>query len=277
MSQAEHDRQDRRHRGDGGGGKDGDGGDGGAPMSIEELSERSGITVRTIRYYQTKKLLPPPEREGRRSWYRDQHLERLGLITQLHDRGLRLSGIAEVLRHADGQSLSVREWMGLGQALSGVWIDDPPELLTESQLTDRLGQRPGLRASLLEEVGLIERRHDTSPTTFLVTSSAMLELAIALTDVGFDVDTTRQARTILERHLGAAADELVRVVGDEVAVPRLHGDVAGEVGTLIDAVRPIALRAVTVIFAHQMKRALHEVLASGGRSIAAPPERRRRR
>ena len=47
-------------------------------MRVEQLSARAGVSVDTIRYYQSKGLLDPPRREGRVAWYDDGHLDRLG-------------------------------------------------------------------------------------------------------------------------------------------------------------------------------------------------------
>ncbi len=38
-------------------------------FTIDELSARSGIPSRTIRYYQSEGALPPPERRGRVARY----------------------------------------------------------------------------------------------------------------------------------------------------------------------------------------------------------------
>ena len=65
---------------------------------IGELAREAGITVRTLRYYQERKLLPPPRREGRIGWYSQAHLDRLRVIGQLLDRGHTLGGIGELLR-----------------------------------------------------------------------------------------------------------------------------------------------------------------------------------
>jgi len=47
--------------------------DGGASAAreyrIAELAREAGITVRTLRYYRERKLLPAPRREGRIGWY----------------------------------------------------------------------------------------------------------------------------------------------------------------------------------------------------------------
>ena len=59
-------------------------------MTIEELSERSGIAPRTIRFYQGEKLLQKPERDrsdGRVARYGPAHLERLRLVGELREIG----------------------------------------------------------------------------------------------------------------------------------------------------------------------------------------------
>jgi DNA-binding transcriptional MerR regulator len=66
-------------------------------MRVEQLSTRSGVAVDTIRYYQSKGLLDPPRREGRVAWYGDGHLERLGRIRSLQQRGFTLATIVRLV------------------------------------------------------------------------------------------------------------------------------------------------------------------------------------
>ncbi len=63
---------------------------------VEELAGEAGITVRTLRFYRERKLLPPPRREGRIAWYDDRHLARLRTIAALLARGHTLNGIADL-------------------------------------------------------------------------------------------------------------------------------------------------------------------------------------
>src|SRR3954462_7697093 len=63
---------------------------------MEELARLAGITVRTLRFYRERKLLPPPRREGRIAWYDHHHLARLRTIAALLERGHTLSGIADL-------------------------------------------------------------------------------------------------------------------------------------------------------------------------------------
>jgi len=68
---------------------------------MEELARLAGITVRTLRFYRERKLIPPPRREGRIGWYDDHHLARLRTIAALLERGHTLTGIAELAEALD--------------------------------------------------------------------------------------------------------------------------------------------------------------------------------
>jgi DNA-binding transcriptional MerR regulator len=47
-------------------------------LKIEEVAKRSGLTKRTIRYYEELGILPPPERsEGKVRLYTEEHIETL--------------------------------------------------------------------------------------------------------------------------------------------------------------------------------------------------------
>src|SRR5918996_1510701 len=64
---------------------------------VEELAGRAGTSVDTVRFYQTRGLLPQPEREGRVVFYSDEHVERLVRIRELKDKGLTLKSIKGLL------------------------------------------------------------------------------------------------------------------------------------------------------------------------------------
>ena len=52
-------------------------------LSIQELAEETGVSVRTIRYYIAEGLLPSAGARGRSATYGDEHLLRLRLIRRL--------------------------------------------------------------------------------------------------------------------------------------------------------------------------------------------------
>jgi DNA-binding transcriptional MerR regulator len=64
---------------------------------VEELAKAGDVAVDTVRYYQSRGLLPPPRRQGRIALYGESHLERLRRIRRLLDQGLTLALIGRVL------------------------------------------------------------------------------------------------------------------------------------------------------------------------------------
>src|SRR5262249_61360113 len=70
----------------------------GAPeLRVEELAARADVSVDTIRFYQKRRLLPPPERRGRIGWYGTEHVERLARIKDLQRRGFPLAVIRRIV------------------------------------------------------------------------------------------------------------------------------------------------------------------------------------
>lgn len=67
-------------------------------MRIGDLTERAGITPRTVRYYESIGLIPPGEREGHgQHYYTEETLARLRKIDQLKKLGLSLDEIGDVI------------------------------------------------------------------------------------------------------------------------------------------------------------------------------------
>lgn len=67
-------------------------------MRIGELAERTGVTAKTIRYWEAEGLVPEPERtpSGYRN-YDHSAVERIGFIRQAQTAGLVLSQIRQIL------------------------------------------------------------------------------------------------------------------------------------------------------------------------------------
>ena len=67
---------------------------------INELAQVSGVSVRNIRVYQDRGLLPPPTIRGRTGCYSDEHLVPLNLISRMLERGYTFATISELLHAA---------------------------------------------------------------------------------------------------------------------------------------------------------------------------------
>jgi DNA-binding transcriptional MerR regulator len=226
-------------------------------LSVEELAQRAGVTVRTIRYYQSEGLLPPPGRAGREARYGDAHVERLGLIARLQARGLRLQAIAEVLERAGDAPAA--DWLGLGEALRRPWTDDRAVVLRDRELAERLAGAPdGTREALLR-TGVVEARSGAAPG-WVVPSPELLDIALATVRVGLDPDAGARLRDLLQDRLRATAMELVAAFTDEVSRTQLVEQGPGALTDLLEQLQPLTRRTVDLLFAHEMERASRQLL-----------------
>jgi DNA-binding transcriptional MerR regulator len=234
----------------------------GVELTVDELAERSGASVRTIRYYQSEGLLPAPERHGREVRYGAEHVARLDAIADLQGRGLRLQAIGELLRGAGTEAAD--DWLGLGARLARPWSDDEPVLLDEDELTRRVGDVP---VDDLVRVGLVE------PTRgrYLVASPGLLDVALQLLGLGIDLDTSAGLRTLLEARLSALAGELVSEFTARFSLPHLAEAGPAALSELLDALQPVTGRTVDLIFAHEMERAQRALLDAALHAVQEEP------
>lgn len=151
---------------------------------VESLAAKADVAVDTVRFYQSRGLLPPPRREGRVAWYSDEHVERLARIRRLQDRGLTLATIARLLA---GELDAADE--ALVTALSASPGDDDDELLSIEEVAERSGIPLGLLRAVVKEGLLAPRRVDGGDrfTSADVAAGAaglrLLEAGLPLTDV----------------------------------------------------------------------------------------------
>lgn len=96
---------------------------------IGDLADKAGVTVRTIRYYTEKGLLPEPDRSSKYAYYTSEHLERLELIRKLKDLRLPLWEIENVIKSGDSVTLQKL----LGQANESPHLTDITDRFEISQ------------------------------------------------------------------------------------------------------------------------------------------------
>ena len=233
-------------------------------ISLEDLADRSGISPRTIRFYQSSGVLPHPRKVGRDARYNAEHLERLRVIGGLQERGLKLEAVRSLLAKGGTDPRSVGDWLGVDAALRNPWVDDAPRSATLGEVHDLLGVRPHRLVGELVDSGLLERRADA---TFSIPSPALLDLALRLLDAGVSVDVTNRAARVLRKRLAKAADDLVELFEAETGRSFAGRGTPAEISAALDALRPVALDAASLILAQEIERALRRLAASGPRKV----------
>lgn len=96
-------------------------------MQISELSDRSGLTVQTIKFYIREGLLPKGSAvSATRSEYDGRHLERLRLISALREVGdLPVSAIQQIIAAIENDRVSLHELFGTTQYAIGPHVAAP--------------------------------------------------------------------------------------------------------------------------------------------------------
>jgi DNA-binding transcriptional MerR regulator len=226
-------------------------------LGLDELAERSGVSRRTIRYYQSERLLPATTKVGREVMYGEEHLERLTLIADLRDQGLTLHTIRELVV-TENPARTVSRWLGVDATLQAPWSDDRPQVISHDDLVAAAGVRRGLIGDL-QDAGFVQRRRDGS---WDVPSPAMLQQALDLRAAGIDPDIAGKMRDLLRRRLAKAVDDTVKLIVDRTGRGFAGSATPEEVATAVGALRPIAREMSSVILAQEVERALAALVAA---------------
>lgn len=178
---------------------------------VEQLAAACDVSVDTVRYYQSRALLPPPEREGRVAWYGPEHAERIREVRSLQRKGLTLAAIKRAL---DGQL--ERTDVELAAAVATARGETAPEeLLT----LDAFSAAAGVPASLIQAVeregirlGVIqdgETRYSSADIQTVQAALRLLEFGLPLGELlglardanAAMVDLARRAVELFDRHV----------------------------------------------------------------------------
>ncbi|MEU4012263.1 MerR family transcriptional regulator [Streptomyces pseudogriseolus] len=227
-------------------------------LTIDELAARAGVTVRTVRFYGTKGLLPPPVLGPRRvGRYGREHLARLELIEELQSRGMTLAAIERYLGQLP-PDLSVRD-LAVQRAVVASWSPGTVETVSRAELERRAGRALGeeeLRR--LAAMDVAERAGDADEELFRV-DAGLLRLGVELLDVPLSHESVLAARAVLTEHSRAAARELSRLLRDAVADKD-----ARDVRSLSARVHPLVVQALLTTFQRSLKEELREWLDEEG-------------
>lgn len=238
-------------------------------FTVDELAAAAGLPVRTVRHYQSEKVLPPPQRQGRIAVYGREHLDRLLLIGRLQDRGLRLAAIRDVFKRVEKGEVWLDEWLGLGDELRAPWSEERPAVLTEAELAERVAGRPGAVAALVG-AGLVRRQAGLA-SSFLVPSPGLLDITLQLDAAGVDIDTAAVAAGTIRKHLRRASGELVDFFLERAGAGFARRGSTDDITEALGALRPLGARAVQLVFTQEIERALRHAVEQGRATPATPP------
>jgi len=221
---------------------------------VEDLASAAGVRVDTVRFYQTRGLLPKPRRRGRVAIYDDQHLERLRRVRELVDRGFTLAQIQRVLDRPDESGAA--------------------EPLLEALVAQSVGQRSLTRSELAAEAGVPEALIRAAEAAQLVEplvldgeerfSESDLEMgraALAILGAGFPLNDLLDLSVRHARHVREVTDAAIDLFDEHV---RRAGARDAEITDAFRTLMPQVTRLVALHFQRTLVSRALERLAAGG-------------
>ena len=222
---------------------------------MEELAARADVSVDTVRFYQSKGLLPGPRRVGRVAHYGDDHLERLRQIRTMQQRGFSLALIGRTLAgeldRAD-QALAQAVLADADDAPAG----HPEQFVTLAELAAKAGVPVALLQALEQEGVLIPRRFE-GQNRYTDADLRALGAGLALLDKGVPLSEVLDLARRFHEASVEVAERAVALFDDHVRGPlRASGeDDAETAARLVEAFRELLPATVTVV-AHHFRRVL---------------------
>lgn len=209
-------------------------------LTLDELTDRVGMSVRNIRFYTTKGLVPPPIRRGRSGYYSPDHVARLELVQELQSHGFTLAAIERYVAGIPADATP--EDVALRSTMLAPWQADAPVEMTRAQLERRSDHRLDEEdLETLVALGIVVRGDGDR---FEVAVS-QLSVGLQLLDLGFPLEAARAASAIYAAHGRQVAEELYDVFRRQVwPVYQESGASAEAVQTVVEHLKPLSIASL---------------------------------
>ncbi|SES11634.1 MerR family transcriptional regulator [Actinokineospora terrae] len=238
-----------------------------AEYRIDDLARAAGTSVRNVRVYQDRELLPPPARRGRTAVYSDAHLARLRLILNMLDRGYAFAQIKEML-DAWQAGHSLADVLGLEAAAGAASSHEQPTAVSMAQLVRMFGTQvtpTTLRTAL--ELGVLQRRG----AQLVAPSMKLLEAGHELVRLNVPLADALALAAELQAETDRVTALLVGLVRRYVLDPKgpdwlPSGDELPHFADVISRLHPLVMSAVGAAVDRSASRVIPEVM--GDRLIA---------
>jgi DNA-binding transcriptional MerR regulator len=230
-------------------------------MTLEELTGRVGLSVRTVRFYTTRGLVPPPIRRGRSGYYTADHVARLELVRELQGHGFTLAAIERYLaRIPDG---ATPEDIALHRTMLAPWQADSPVEMGRRELERRAGRTlDDDDLATLAALGIALR---AKRGRFQV-SVSQLSVGIGLLDLGFPTEAAVAAADVYADHGRQVAKELNELFRTAVwPAYKESGASPEKLRELVEQLKPLSIASLVQAYEAAMDEAKREVVAARAR------------
>lgn len=229
-------------------------------MTVEELSSRTGVSVRNIRAYQTAGLMPPPRLKGRLGLYDHEHQGKLELIRDLRQQGFRLDAIKDMLEKTPEGAWS--EYSLISDLFSTTFftVEAPKRKALSDMAAHWNAHATEAQKARLSQNGLYR---SVGPDEVEILSPALERIGVQLAEMNVSLDTVLDLQDTLIKHTRIIAKAYVEQVfltlAKDVAAkaeiaaasgaPVAADDAMSEpLKALFERLRPLAIGSISAAF-----------------------------
>jgi DNA-binding transcriptional MerR regulator len=231
-------------------------------VRIKELSDVSGVTIRTIRYYHQIGLLPVPDRRDGRRDYDLTHVARIARVRWLTQAGIPLATIATMLDEPHTGRASVLADLNAGVAALDRQLADlhaqrqrTAALIDTVTRTGRLSPMPAVMARFYDEMHA--KATDEKTRRVIRRERDFVELAFYRGDMPPEAQALYEALT--EANLAESAALFGHIAGreddadllDDREIDRIAGAVVDRIARHVGPNLPAVLRSIDVDLARR--------------------------
>ena len=230
-------------------------------LTLDELTRRVGISVRNVRFYTTKGLVPPPIRRGRSGYYSADHVARLELVQELQSHGFTLAAIekyvANIPRDASPEDIALQRTM------LAPWQHESPIEMTRAELDQRAGRR--LTDEDLTTLGALGVLFPARRNRYQVAVS-QLSVGLGLLDLGFPTEAALAAADVYAAHGRAIAEELYEVFRTKAwPVYKESGTSPERIREVVERLKPLSIASLVQAYEAAMDETKREGIAQRAR------------
>jgi DNA-binding transcriptional MerR regulator len=232
-----------------------------ANLTIEELSSRTGMTVRNIRSHRARGLLQAPEVRDRIGYYGPEHVTRLRMIQELQAEGFNLKGIERLLEQSP---VPAEQFLSFKRALGSSFETEEPQAFTRDELVERFGDDGNVLKRAVESGALVPIGDDR----FEARVPSLLDAAEGVIAQGVPIDHAMAVLSKVQDRCKAVSREFVRLFLEDVWKPFEEAgypeDRWPDVRASLDQLRPLSAQALMGIYQMTMS---DEVDAAFGKQL----------
>lgn len=241
-------------------------------LTIDELAATVGMTVRNVRAYAGRGLVPPPRLVGRTGYYGPEHVSRLRLVRDLLDRGYTLAAVEKVLTRQS--TAAAGHALDLLHTLEDPLGEEQPEEMGVDALQRLAGladsERDGDFLDGLLTAGLVERIGDDRVRLL---QPLVVRAGAKATALGLDRASVLALLPLLAEHLHVIARRFVDEFRTQIWGPFVDAGLPeDEWPAMLERIRtilPVASQAVLAVFRDELGKVIEDALGEELGRLAA--------